>query len=571
MSAPETELDRASGVATIPLVIVASLAFAASFGFSFGKANQVHYFLPSARILDPSLFRRDWLLNETVQYHEAFAYVGALLWSLDERGWVVAIAFTLVVAAAMLAIYATFHACAGRRVALPSFLLLVTIAFFTRTRGPGMSYVFDGTLQPSTLGSAFLLLAFPAFVTGRYLVSGLALATAGALHVNILVLGCAAFFVAHLLLGGRDLVRRAGLQLAPALVVVVIYSPMLLDAAGGGAQAALGRSLYLDVRTPHHFKLAGQWDGFVPCIAWLLMALGALFARVRGPVAHRPLAALIGGFVAVIALGTLFASFHDSARVLFSWRLVGHLELLLQGATLLVVTRAMLDPGRLWLHDRTSLSALDVGYTLALYAYARAGQPALVKVLALIGITLIALVALQRSARHVGPSAAWRERWARLGGATLASYAAIVLASFSIGSLRRIRVHSSLIDPPVQKTARVFDWIRRRTPVDALLLTPPDLEATRFSTRRAIVVDWKCNPAIPEELARWRQRLLDVIGRSEIRSVEDLAWYDTMDAARLEKLRASYGVDYAVIRRGREAGLPYHHAFSDEHFVVLKL
>jgi hypothetical protein len=227
------------------------------------------------------------------------------------------------------------------------------------------------------------------------------------------------------------------------------------------------------------------------------------------------------------------------------------LELLLQGATLLVVTRAMLDPGRLWLHDRTSLSALVVGYTLALYAYARAGQPALVKVLALIGITLIALVALQRSARHVGPSAAWRERWARLGGATLAAYAAVVLASFSIGSLRRIPGHSSLIDPPVQKTARVFDWIRRRTPVDALLLTPPDLEATRFSTRRAIVVDWKCNPAIPEELARWRQRLLDVIGRSEIRSVEDLAWYDTMDAARLEKLRASYGVDYAVIRRGR--------------------
>ena len=59
----------------------------------------------------------------------------------------------------------------------------------------------------------------------------------------------------------------------------------------------------------------------------------------------------------------------------------------------------------------------------------------------------------------------------------------------------------------------LYAWMRGSSPKDALFLTPPGVETMRFHGQRAIVVDWKSNPIVPEEVLEWHQRLKDVTGR----------------------------------------------------------
>src|SRR5262249_33952711 len=141
-------------------VLVAALAacsFAVSFGFNYGVGNQVTYLLPALRRLDPELFSRDWFLTQTTQYHPVFSPSAAALRDLDRTGWAPALPLTLAVVLAALTLHALCRKLVGPRAGLGAFLLLVTLAFATQTRGPALTYVFDRELQPSTLASALLL------------------------------------------------------------------------------------------------------------------------------------------------------------------------------------------------------------------------------------------------------------------------------------------------------------------------------------------------------------------------------------------------------------------------------
>jgi hypothetical protein len=115
----------------------------------------------------------------------------------------------------------------------------------------------------------------------------------------------------------------------------------------------------------------------------------------------------------------------------------------------------------------------------------------------------------------------------------------------------------------------LYEWMRDKSPKDALFLTPPRAESMRFHGERAIVVDWKSNPVSPDEVMEWYKRLSDVLGHP-LRGWVDLDSYKSMDQARLEKLRGQYGLDFAVIHRGHEGafhGFPV--AYSNAAFTVL--
>jgi len=123
-----------------------------------------------------------------------------------------------------------------------------------------------------------------------------------------------------------------------------------------------------------------------------------------------------------------------------------------------------------------------------------------------------------------------------------------------------------------RSTRALAEFMRERTPKQALFLTPPDDDSLRFFGERAIVVDWKGNPAVPAEVLAWYRRIEDVTGRHGMTREEELRGYDALDEQRLEALRVRYGFDYAVVRRGRERALgDYPRAFEDPNYVVLEV
>jgi hypothetical protein len=546
----------------------ASLVFALSFGFSFGVGNQAHYLLAAQKILDPALYQRDWTFTHETHYHGAYAYLGAALIALDPHGWAVALAHTVVVAAGTLALYALLRALVPR-LALPGFLLLVAVLLVSRTRGPCHSHAFDDILQPSTLSSAAMFGAVAALVAGRGRLSGTLLGLAGLLHVNFLVLAIPAFGVAQWALGRSGLPRRGLEQLGPAAVVLLLFSPMLIGAAGGGEEAKAARAVYLYVRAPHHFVLFGRGLEFGPVVGWALLAWG-LGARWLGDPegqAYRRAAACALGLMTTIALGAAAAQVSDGARAAFAWRLTPHLEIVLQAMAIAAALRLATETGAARALTARQLVAVAAGFTLAVATWALLSRWLLLGVTASIGVVLAALVVLARSSSTPAAFVAWRERFGR--HAVLGLGAVMVVATGGWQS-KGIARRSSLLKGLPKNQAALFAWMREKSDKSSVFLIPPDLAETRFHSQRSVVVDWKTMPAVPSEAVGWYRRIEDVTGRPGLKNAAELAGYDELDPERLEALRGRYDFDYAVVRRRREAAFKgYATAYRNREFVVL--
>jgi hypothetical protein len=519
-------LARARGRDALELALAlgVSLAHALSFGLNFGVGNQVTYLLPSLRLLDPTLLTRDWFVNQTTQYHLVFAHLGAWLLALDPRGTAVATTFVVVVTGTGLGVYALCRTLAGPRAALPSFFLAMALAFAGRTQGPMTTYVFDGTLQPSTLASAFLVGAATCFAAGRFAWSGAFLGMSGLCHLNLLVLLAPAFGFGQLLLGRAGLVRRLALELGWVALAALPFVPTLLHANAPVPDADFARHIYVAIRAPHHFDLRAHWSEFLPFCAWQVLGAAIVWplARIPRQASLRRMAALLAGFLAVIWLGTLGALASERVAPLFAWRLVPHATLLLGVSVSTVAVRAVLEP-ELW----------------ALFPrYLGQGARIAVSLRAHPGLVCVACF--------------------------------LLLANSGVGPVRRTRIHSSLLVRPADARSELETWMRERSPKQALFLIPPDEDTLRFWGERAVVVDWKANPAIPSEVLEWYRRIGDVVGRRDVRGARDLDGYAELDTARLAALRTLYGFDFAIVRR--EHAAPFHaftRAFENAHYVVL--
>jgi len=552
---------------------VSSAAFAASFGFNYGVGNQVTYLIPALRRLDPGLFTRDWFATRTTQYHPVFTELGASLLRLDRGGWAVALAFTVAVTAAGLALYLLCRKLVGRG-ALATFLLLLALLLATQTRGPALTYVFDRELQPSTLSSACLIGAALAFTAGRGFASSVLIAAGGLVHINFALLCAPALLIAELLLGRRELARRLVVQLALPVLAVLAFLPTLRAAAAPSPDADLGRHVYLAIRAPHHFQLVSKLIEFLPLLAWHALALAALLPLARRPSAEPfvRLAALAAGLSVVVWGGTFAGLASERAAALFAWRLAPHTELLFQVLCLAAAVRALLVPSVARLYTPRARSFVLAGLVAVVSAYVVRHERVPVEVLGATALVALVWDAVARRARSEDAPLALRSLWARHAPALLAVGVGVVCIYFAIGPLTRIRQRSSLLAVAPREARGLFAFMRERTPRQALFLTPPDDDSLRFFGERAIVVDWKGNPAVPREVLDWYRRIEDVTGRRGMTHAAELEGYDELDAERLEALRARYGFDYAVVRRGREGALPgYERAFENAAYVVLKV
>ena len=89
--------------------------------------------------------------------------------------------------------------------------------------------------------------------------------------------------------------------------------------------------------------------------------------------------------------------------------------------------------------------------------------------------------------------------------------------------------------------------------------------------QRAIVVDWKAVPLIPNELLGWYERLCDVTGR-QVKGSGDLSGYGSLDPERLSLIVSKYHPEYVVLRRGAErrfGDLPV--VYQNSGYSVLKI
>jgi 4-amino-4-deoxy-L-arabinose transferase-like glycosyltransferase len=570
-----SRFEKLKNTLEIAAALVASLCFGASYGYSYGLDNQVVYMLGALRLLDPTILNQDWLATRTTHYHMAFKYVAAALIAMDRRGWAVAITQNLAIAAGMMCIYALIRVLADRRRALAAFLLLLSIAFITRTSAASATYVFDVILQPSTLGSLALLASVPFFAQGRWLESGAFVALSGLFHANYLILLIMAYGVAHLLLGKRGLFGRLLLQFALPSLVLLFLLPIILGTAGApnGAQA---RNIYINIRAPHHFVPGNSERDFIPFAAWQMIGAGASLHLLQRDPSARRLGAMLAGLLLVIWSGLVLSTLVHvgPATQLFAWRLGPHCELILQALACVGVVEMFTTPSAPQRHSVAAFALLATGICFMAMYYGDRGNPAVpTLVLGVFGAALLAR-ALSVASSTFAPinwQSSLRRAWER-GGPKVALLASLgCVLPIGINQMGFIRQRSTLLNGLNRDEAELYEWMRS-TPKDARFLTPPDVEKMRYHGQRSIVVDWKSNPIVPDELLEWYKRLQDVTGRPGFSGGRDLDGYNSMDRARLETLRARYGFDYVIVRRGREGALgPLRVAHRNGSFVVLDL
>lgn len=561
---------------SILVAAAASIAFGLSFGFTYGVNNQVQYMLGAMRLVDRGLFADDWLTSHTLNYHPAFAMVGWFLLEVGGRGgWGIGIGTTVAASVGAMSVYWLARRLFSHAVALPAFLATVAGMFATGTREVAATYAFDPIFQPSTIASACLLASLAPFVAERWLLAGIILAVGGLMHANYLVLGLAAFGIAHLALGRRDFVHRVVRHLGPSLAVLLSLTPLIFKATRGGVDVARAHEILFDIRSPHHYHLRAFVDDFFPFLAWQTLGLGlAGWVFSRGDGRGRRFGALVLGLLCVTwgmtGLSLVFGV--DRATELFGWRLAAHVDILMQLVVAATIARLLVAPEESLRMSRAGIWAALGGAVGLAVAYTARSAPTVEWLVRMAAAAAIG-VAFRLVVWRFPEAMARARRLVQTYGSVLASaMAVLLLATLSRGALASIEARSNLIRGMPGPETDLYAWIRANTAKDAAFLSPPGLERFRLASERPIVVDWKGVPYAAPDLIEWYRRLEDVSGRNGFRTRDQvIAGYEVLDRARLDALRAKYHVSYAVVSRGREAALGAHAVYSNAGYSVIDL
>jgi hypothetical protein len=102
----------------------------------------------------------------------------------------------------------------------------------------------------------------------------------------------------------------------------------------------------------------------------------------------------------------------------------------------------------------------------------------------------------------------------------------------------------------------VCRWSRDHTPVDATFLVPPSEESFRLHGQRAIVINFKGAGQLRNEIAQWQERLSDVVGVTDLRTLphsfvaaqdEISRRYDQRPLNELFDVARKYRAEYVVL------------------------
>jgi hypothetical protein len=313
----------------------------------------------------------------------------------------------------------------------------------------------------------------------------------------------------------------------------------------------------------------------MPVVAWQLLGIGSGWLIHRTANGRR-LGAVFAGLLATIWTGTLLTTFVEIPKVtqIFVWRFAPNADLMGEILVACALAQIVARPRILRSYAPVAIGLVCAG--LGLFGlYFRNKDGALPRLLlCFFGLAVLArlldlgLALLTRLLPTQSALLATVQRWLARTPILIGAIALYGLAPDHIAQgLRR----STLLKEEGGSQADLYRWLREESPKDAVYLTPPDLEGTRYLGQRAIVVDWKAVPLIPTELLGWYERLCDVTGR-HVGGLSDMGGYGSMDSERLALIVHKYHPDYVVLRHGGERrfpGLPI--AYQNGGYSVLKI
>ncbi|MCX7607941.1 MAG: hypothetical protein N2049_01800, partial [Anaerolineales bacterium] len=318
------------------LSLLLTLAFAATYTQSpLFTSNQYQYFLHGLAQAGVGMLREDWLAN-TADPTPLFSLL--IEWTA-RLGW---LPLTYVYYAclmgiylfALLAIAETLFPLRNDRTTLALFLTLIFLThsaalrfLLTRWPGPAWAYLFDGgvagqrllgpVFQPSVFG-VLLLVALWLMLKDRPILGALTAVAAASIHPTYL-LSAASLTLACLLDLWRRGDRKRLLQTALSALMGVLPILMYTWLHFGGSdpvQAERARQILMNIRIPHHARLA-EWFDLTVLIKLAIILVSLYLAR------GQRLAMFLGVPFSLALMLTCLQGVTGNAflALLFPWRL----------------------------------------------------------------------------------------------------------------------------------------------------------------------------------------------------------------------------------------------------------
>jgi hypothetical protein len=578
-------IRRANPLIVWGLCLLCGLAVGVS-GFS-SDSNHPTYLPPSLHNLDPQFLAQDWWMQSASHYHYAFFVLAALLAKLNVLEAGLALLNVMIVAAAT---FACFKIIEWFRLKNPVPALAICIALFLVTRSfftIGSAYIFTPSLQPSSIAAAATLAAIASFLNRRMLHCGLWLGLSGLFHINFLVANLPFFGLAFLLAQQqfrplqRHLLKENSIGLlkllGPSLILLAAFAPLILSVSNDVlSPAAKVQADWVLFRfaVPFHYYPLGFLPTLIPFVLW--QALGLLWTQtaVPDPDRRRMIWALQIALALILWTATALTTFVFIAPVsrLFLWRLAPF-AVLLAALIISVAGLRMLENGKSPESSTQGSSlrvivTLFILYTLSMMPVGQLGQAfkffALAPGPVILGGLFLGVMLNQRFGFSLPKGSATT---------TIALGGMLAFAIATQPSDGKDSRYSLLFPSQSMKEEReLFGFVRQSTADSAQFLTPPDLDMFRLQTGRAIIADIKAVPLNRSGLIEWYSRLEDVSGLSHPKGDFGLeAGFESMDTARLERLRCKYHVGFTVLRtRQPLAPAGWAEVFRNPSFRVLK-
>ena len=512
------------------VVAVVSVLLALAFVDPYGTSNQATYALDPLHRAMPELFARDWFVHDTPPYLPVFGWLAAPLYRIDPDGAVAWIAAHVAVTLATYAALAWLVSAVAR--GWRPFALIAAFVAATTVRSMGGSYVLVGYLQPSALATLGWLCAMAAFVRGRYLACGIALALGGALHANFLVLGIGLFALAAL--ANRASWRDIALVLAPQLAVLAVFLPQLVGAAGPSAEAV---RILVEFHAPGHYAGARLAAWIPELVCWQL-----------------------GAFAAIRALP-------ESREVRALWRFSFVCSAIAIATASIVMIPALEPLTQVRWSRLAPFGQLGCEILIAAAIVARATRP---------HVLVFAAIALAVIVNGRGLHASWPVTLAIVAACCavlatpLAATPVAVLAVLAAlaGGPRGAGLTSTPAGSPSELA--LTSWIREHTETSALFVAPPQLGRFRLLARRAEIADSKSPPLRPDLLVAWYRRLCALVELDRARSLQDVeARYLQLSPEQFARVAHALAADYVIVPVATKlAGAP---VYAKDEWAVYKL
>lgn len=549
---------------------------------------------PLQSVLDPSLFRRDFTVQESLHFSPRFYYNELIL--LPARiGLPLAWSFALWHVVALGALVTAVHSLRLHAVAtavLLAWLLMVHVGevglvfFYTNAPAPG---VWAGTIAACGAACA---------VRGRY---PAAFACFGGAALFQFLVGFYAGVLALPLLLHTDWRTGTRAVVAWGAGLALVYVPLAVSQHGAFVLANdVFVEIYAQLRHPHHL-VPSTW----PMIMW--QRAGWFYAGswyfLHRTSAGRPALerTLLVGTLALTAGALLvnyfFIEVWPSAFVakLQPARITPLAQVVILG---LIATRLHLAlERRRWLLAAAIAAtpfSLFPGYALAVAAILGAWDRPTAGVtwrdlvlLATVALSFQGLAGslgyqLHRHGVWIVPIAIqlipfwlrpYRLALAAATAAALGVAASAALASTStewIGPLKpRVMIDAAPTDAPAVLGRRFRDHSEK----DALVLAPPTSEPWIFKlyAQRALVVDDRDIAFTDAGLREWHRRMTCILGRPFVRGIDAAAAWRAQSPETLRTLAAQFGAGYVLTREEWHANLPGHMVDHEQGWTLWKL